>query len=393
MDPRWHFTTRAVHGGPIADAHKSVVPPIYQTATFYYDTAEEGARLGQEIPPGFVYTRWANPTTRVFETKVALLEGADDALAAASGMAAVSTAVLASLQRGEHAITPSAVYQATYQLFAHILPEFGIETTIITETSVEAYARALRPNTRLLYIETPNNPVLGITDIAGVVELARRQGARTIADNTFATPYNQTPLALGVDVVVHSATKYLGGHHDLTAGIIAGPGAFLQRAKRYLRIFGATIDPFGAWLAARGLVTLGLRVERQNQSAAALARYLAGHPQVARVHYPGLADHPGHAVAARQMRGFTGMVSFEVQGGYHAGVRVLEALRVAKRATSLGGTTTLVSHPASLSSIHIPRELREAAGITDGLIRVSVGIEEVEDLIEDFTQALERARP
>ena len=391
MDPRWRFTTRAVHGGQIADAHKSVVPPIYQTATFYYDTAEEGARLGREVPPGFVYTRWANPTTRVFESKVALLEGAEDALATASGMAAVSTAVLTSLRRGEHAVTPSAVYQATYQLFAHILPEFGIETTVIPETSLEAYERALRPNTRLLYIETPNNPVLGITDISGVVGLARGRGARTIADNTFATPYNQTPLALGVDVVVHSATKYLGGHHDLTAGVIAGSAEFVARAKRYLRIFGATIDPFGAWLASRGIITLGLRVERQNQSAGALAEYLADHPRVALVHYPGLASHPEHTVAARQMRGFTGMLSFEVRGGYEAGVRVFEALRVAKRATSLGGTTTLVSHPASLSSVHMPKEVREAAGITDGLIRVSVGIEEVEDLIEDFGQALERA--
>lgn len=391
MDPRWRFTTRAVHGGQIADTHKSVVPPIYQTATFYYDTAEEGARLGQEVPPGFLYTRWANPTTRVFETKVAVLEGAEDALATASGMAAVSTAVVASLRRGDHAVTPSAVYQATYLLFAQILPEFGIETTVISDTSLEAYERALRPNTRLLYIETPNNPVLGITDIAGLVDLARRHGARTIADNTFATPYNQTPLALGVDTVVHSATKYLGGHHDLTAGVIAGPSEFLQRAKRYLQIFGATIDPFGAWLASRGVITLGLRVERQNQSAAALAAHLADHPKVGVVHYPGLPTHPGHTVAARQMRGFTGMLSFDVRGGYDAGVRVFEALKVAKRATSLGGTTTLVSHPASVSSVHMPREVREAAGITDGLIRVSVGIEEAEDIIEDFDQALEQA--
>ena len=393
MDPRWHFTTRAVHGGRIADAHKSVVPPIYQTATFYYDTAEEGARLGQEIPPGFVYTRWANPTTRVLEEKVAVLEGTEDALATASGMAAVSTAVLTAVRPGEHAIAPSAVYQATYQLFAQILPAYGIETTVISEPSVEAYERALRPTTRLLYIETPNNPVLGITDIAGVVELARRQGAQTVADNTFATPYNQTPAAVGVDAVVHSATKYLGGHHDLTAGVIAASGEFLQRAKRYLRIFGATIDPFGAWLAARGIITLGLRVERQNRSGQALAEFLAARPQVAVVHYPGLPRHPGHTVAARQMRGFGGMLSFEVRGGYDAGVRVFEALRMAKRATSLGGTTTLVSHPASLSSVHMPKEVREAAGITDGLIRVSVGIEDGEDLIADFEQALAHIAP
>jgi cystathionine beta-lyase/cystathionine gamma-synthase len=391
MDPRWRFTTRAVHGGRMTDAHKSVVPPIYQTATFYYDTADEGARLGQEIPPGFLYTRWANPTTRVLEEKVALLEGTEDALATASGMAAVSTAVLTAVRPGEHAIAPAAVYQATYQLFAQILPAFGIETTVIPDTSIEAYERALRPSTRLLYIETPNNPVLGITDIAAVVALARRRGAQTIADNTFATPFNQTPAALGVDAIVHSATKYLGGHHDLTAGVIAAPAEFLQRARRYLRIFGATIDPFGAWLAARGIITLGLRVERQNHNGQTLAGYLSAHPQVAVVYYPGLPDHPGHAVAAQQMRGFGGMLSFEVRGGYEAGVRVFEGLRVAKRATSLGGTTTLVSHPASISSVHMPKEVREAAGITDGLIRVSVGIEDADDLVDDFAQALERA--
>jgi len=391
MSSRWGFTTKAVHGGKMADAHKSVVPPIYQTATFYYDTAEEGARLGQEIPPGYVYTRWANPTTRALEEKVALLEGAEDALATASGMAAVSSAVLTALRRGDHAVAPGAVYQATYQLFAEILPSYGIEATVIPDTAVTSYERALRPSTKLLFIETPNNPTLGITDIAGVVELARSRGALTIADNTFATPYNQNPIALGADVVVHSATKYLGGHHDLTAGVLAGSAAFITRAKRILRIFGGTIDPFGAWLAMRGLITLGLRVERQNASAQRLAEFLAAHQKVERVYYPGLPSHPGHALARRQMRGFSGMLSFEVRGGYDRGVHVLEALRVAKRATSLGGTTTLVSHPASLSSVHMPRAVREAAGITDGLIRVSVGIEDPEDLLEDFEQALAAA--
>jgi len=390
MASGWGFTTKAVHGGKMADAHKSVAPPLYQTATFYYDTADEGARLGQEIPPGYVYTRWANPTTRAFEEKVALLEGAEDALATASGMAAVSTSVLTALRRGEHAVAPSAIYQATYQLFADILPSYGIETTVIPDGEVASYERALRPTTKLLYIETPNNPLLGITDIAGVVGLARGRGVLTIADNTFATPYNQNPIALGVDVVVHSATKYLGGHHDLTAGVLAGGAAFVKRAKRILRVFGATLDPFGAWLAMRGVITLGLRVARQNDSAQRLAEFLAAHPKVERVHYPGLSSHPAHAVARRQMRGYSGMLSFEVRGGYEAGVRAFEALAVAKRATSLGGTTTLASHPASLSSVHMPREVREAAGITDGLIRVSVGIEDVEDLLEDFGQALGR---
>ena len=388
MSARWGFTTKAIHGGRIDDANKSVAPPIYQTATYYYDTAEEGIRIGQEVPPGYIYTRWANPTTRVLEERVALLEGAEDALALSSGMAAVTSAVMTVLKPGDHAVAPRAIYQASYQLFAEVLPQYGIDATLLTDTDVESYERALRPSTRLLYIETPNNPVLDITDIAGVVALARGREAMTIADNTFATPYNQSPIALGVDVVVHSATKYLGGQHDVTAGALAGTREFVHASKRHARIFGTTIDPFGAWLVLRGLATLGLRVERQNRSAQALAEFLAPHPRVERVHYPGLSGHRGHDVARRQMRGFGGMLSFEVTGGYEAGVRVLESLRVCKRATSLGGVTTLVSHPASLSSVHMPRDVREAAGITDGLIRVSVGVEDETDLLADFDQAL-----
>jgi cystathionine beta-lyase/cystathionine gamma-synthase len=221
--------------------------------------------------------------------------------------------------------------------------------------------------------------------------LARAHGATTIADNTWASPYNQTPLAHGVDVVVHSATKYLGGHHDVTAGVITGTAAFIKRAKKQVRLLGTTIDPFGAWLVIRGLATLALRMERQNASAQRLAEYLAAHPKVSAVHYPGLPSHPGHAVARRQMRGFGGMLSFEVKGGYEASVRVFEALQVGKRATSLGGVSTLVSHPAGISSVTMPKEVRAAAGIVEGLLRVSVGIEDLDDLLADFDHALRRA--
>ncbi len=388
MSDRWGFSTKAIHGGKMADTHKSVVPPIYQTATYYYDTAAEGARIGREIPPGYIYTRWANPTTRALEEKVALLEGAERALALSSGMAAVTAAVMTVLKPGDHAIAPRVLYQATYQLFAEILPGYGIETTLLPDTDLTSYERALRPGTRLLYIETPNNPMLDLTDIAGVVALARSRGAATIADNTFATPYNQNPIATGVDAVVHSATKYLGGHHDVTAGVLVSTEEFIGRSKRHARIFGTTIDPFGAWLVLRGLSTLGLRVDRQNQSAQRLAEFLTAHENVDRVYYPGLPSHRGHEIAARQMRGFGGMLSFEVKGGYEPGVRVLEALEVCKRATSLGGVSTLVSHPASLSSVHMPKDVREAGGISDGLIRVSVGVEDYADLAADFAQAL-----
>ncbi|HEX4840942.1 MAG TPA: PLP-dependent aspartate aminotransferase family protein [bacterium] len=391
MSERWGFTTKAIHGGKMPDTHKSVAPPIYQTATYYYDTAEEGARLGQEIPPGYVYTRWANPTTRALEEKIALLEGGEDALATSSGMAAVSCAVLTAVRPGDHAIAPAAIYQASYQLFAEMLPGYRVETTLLPDSSLPSYERALRPNTKLVFIETPTNPMLGITDIAKVAALARAHGATTIADNTWASPYNQTPLADGVDVVVHSATKYLGGHHDVTAGVITGSAAFIKRAKKQVRLLGTTIDPFGAWLVIRGLATLALRMERQNASAQRLAEYLAAHMKVSAVHYPGLPSHPGHAVARRQMRGFGGMLSFEVKGGYEPSVRAFEALRVGKRATSLGGVSTLVSHPAGISNVNMPKEVREAAGIVEGLLRVSVGIEDLDDLLTDFDHALGRA--
>jgi cystathionine beta-lyase/cystathionine gamma-synthase len=385
------FTTRAVHGGQVPDANKSVVTPIYQTATFRYDTVEEGARLGEESAPGYFYTRWANPTTDMLEQKVALLERAEAALAVSSGMAAISTAVVGLLRAGDHVVAPKAVYQATFGLFDRALPEYGVEATFLDDPDVGAYERAIRPNTRLLYIETPNNPLLGIIDIAGVVALARACGARTVADNTFATPYNQTPLGLGVDLVCHSATKYLGGHHDVTAGVICGPRDLIRRCIRTMRVFGAVLDPFAAYLVIRGVMTLGLRMERHNANALALARHLSAHPAVARVHHPGLPGHPRHEVAARQMPGgYGGMMSIEVRGDVAAGARCVEALRVAKLAVSLGGVSTLVTHPASTTSVNMPPEVRRAAGIADGLIRISVGIEDLDDLIADFDQALAR---
>jgi methionine-gamma-lyase len=384
------FSTLAIHGGGVPDANKSVVVPIYQTATFRYDTVEEGARLGAEAGPGYFYTRWGNPTTDLFEQKVALLEGGEAALGASSGMGAIATAVVSLLRAGDHVVAPKAVYQATFELFHGVLPRYGVDVTFLDDPDVSAYERAIRPQTRLLYIETPNNPLLGIADIAGVVALAREHGARTVADNTFATPYNQTPLALGVDLVCHSATKYIGGHHDVTAGVIVGSRDLIGQCVRTLRIFGAVLDPFAAYLLVRGLATLGLRMERHNANAVALARHLSAHPAVERVHYPGLPGHLRHQVAARQMPGgFGGMMSIEVRGDVAAGARCVEALRVGKLAVSLGGVSTLVAHPASTTSVKMPREVRLAAGISDGLIRISVGIEDLDDLISDFDQALE----
>ena len=386
------FHTRAIHGGTVEDPLKSISHPIYQTSTFAYDSVADGALLGKDRGTGWYYTRWGNPTTRLFEERMALLEETDDAVATASGMGAMAMAILAVADPGTHVVSPRAVYQATFQIFHEILPKQGVDVTLIDSTDIAAYERAARPGTRLLYIETPNNPLIQVTDIAGVVALARRLGAVTIADSTFASPYNTRPCALGVDLVTHSATKYLGGHADVSAGVIAGRTDLVAKARHFLRIYGPVLDPFAAWLLLRGLKTLGLRVERHNHNARRLAEFLAADPRVARVNYPGLPSDPGHAVAARQMRGFGGMLSFEVKGGFEAGVRCVESLRVGQMAVSLGGTETLVTHPASTTSVDIPKEHRERAGITDGLIRVSVGIEDIDDLITDFDQALHAGR-
>jgi len=386
---RWGFNTKAIHGSGGTHALKAVSSPIFETTTFRYDTAEEGAALGVDRGEGYYYTRWGNPTTAALEERVALLEGGEMAIATGSGMGAISTVVLGLLKAGDHLVAPRASYQAAYELFAQILPRYGIEATLIDTVELEAYAAALRPQTRLLYIESPNNPLLDITDIAGVARLARAHGALAVADNTFASPYNQNPLVLGADAVMHSATKYLGGHADATAGIIVGRRELLLALRPHFRISGPVLDPFAAWLVLRGLKTLGLRMERHNANALALARALAAHSKVERVHYPGLPEHPAHHIAHRQMRGFGGMLSFEVRGGVAAGTRVVEALRTAVMAVSLGSVETLVTHPASTTSVGIPAADRARAGIRDGLIRISVGIEDLDDLIDDFTQALE----
>lgn len=385
------FTTKAIHGGGGPHALKAVTPPIFETTTFRYGSVEEGAALGADRGEGFYYTRWGNPTTAALEDRVALLEGGEMAIATGSGMGAISTVVLGLLSSGDHLVAPRATYQAAHELFAQILPRYGIEVTLLDTVDLEAYEAALRPQTRILYVESPNNPLLDITDIAGVARLGRGHGALTIADNTFATPYNQNPLVLGADLVVHSATKYLGGHADVTAGIMVGSRERVLALRTTFRIHGPVLDPFAAWLVLRGLKTLGLRMERHNANALALARALAGHPKVERVHYPGLPEHPGHAIAHRQMRGFGGMISIEVQGGISAGARVVEALRTAVMAVSLGSVETLVTHPASTTSVGIPAADRARAGIRDGLIRISVGIEDVDDLIDDFTRALQAA--
>ncbi len=381
------FNTLAVHAGGLDDPYGAVAPPLYQTSTFAFPTVEEGARRAETYSEA-LYTRWGNPTVHLAEQRLAALEGAEACVLTASGMAAVAVAALSVLRPGDHVVCADCVYSGTFELFGKVLPRWGVETTFVDPTDPEHYARALRPNTRLVYVETPANPVLTVTDIRAVAECSRAAGAVCVADNTFATPYNTRPLSLGVDVVVHSATKYLGGHHHLVLGAVVGPARWLPVWREQVRVLGGCADPFSAWLLLVGMQTLGLRVERQNHTAHRLAEFLQRHPRVQRVYYPGLPDHPGHHMARRQMRGFGGVLSFEVAGGLEAGRRVVERLRWMKLAVSLGGVHTLVTHPASTTHLYVPREERLRAGITDGLIRVAVGVEDPEDLVQDLEQAL-----
>lgn len=386
------FATRAVHAGDEMNASRAVATPVYQTSAFRFASADEGAAMFAGAAPGDVYTRWSNPNSSELEAKIASLEGAEEGLAAASGMAAISAVVLSCVAAGEHAVVDAAVYSATYTLFSVQLRRYGVEATFLDTGDTAAVAAALRPSTRLIYTESPGNPTLKIVDLAALARLARERGITTVCDNTFATPVLQRPIELGIDAVVHSATKYLGGHGDAIAGVAAGPRWLIQRAKTMiLRDFGGVISPLTAYLVARGVATLPLRVERHCANALAVARFLQDHPAVERVAYPGLPSHPRHAVAKRQMTGFGGMIAFDVRGGLAAGRALMDAVRLCTLAVSLGDVRTLICHPASMTHSTVSAAARHAAGISDGLVRLSVGIEDAEDLIADLDQALCRA--
>ncbi|MGC9398018.1 MAG: trans-sulfuration enzyme family protein [Anaerolineae bacterium] len=384
---QWGIHTRAIHTGEMGE--RDLAPPIHMASTYLFKSAEEAARAfeREHLP---IYTRWGNPTTEVMEGKVAALESGEAALATASGMAAVSTALLTALQAGDHLVATTGLYSGTYGFVTRDLPRYGVETTLAEGTDPDAFAAALRPNTRALYLETPGNPTLALNDVAAVVEIARERDLLTILDNTFATPYNQRPLEMGVDVVVHSATKFLGGHGDAIGGVIVGNKSFIDAAKQTLRTFGGCISPFNAWLIARGLQTFPLRMARHNENALYVARWLAERAEVAWVRYPWERSHPQHALATRQMRGGGGVVVFELEGGVEAGARLLDRVELCARTVSLGDTRTLITHPASTTHHSVPPEARHAAGITDGLVRLAVGLEDVEDIVADLDQALSR---
>lgn len=382
--------TKAVHSGlDRKENHGALSVPVYNASVFAFANADEAAEIHNEMTPGFYYGRIGNPTTAALENAIAELENADAGLSFASGMAAISAAILTTVRTGENIVAPRSGYSTTQHFLKFIETEFGIETIFADGADAAAYAEAANDKTRMFLIESPSNPLLQITDLTAVAEFARSRGIVTLADNTFATPFNQRPVEFGVDLVVHSATKYLGGHSDLTAGLLAGRSDLIETARQKgAKLFGGNIAPQVAWLVLRGIKTLALRMERHNSNAYALANMLASDARVVKVFYPGLADHLNHEIAARQMgRGFGGMISFDL-GTKERGQAFVNSVKLCALATSLGGVESIVQHSASMTHATLSSEEREAAGIGEGLIRFSVGVEDVEDIKADILQAL-----
>src|SRR5258708_9244558 len=381
--------TRLTHGAREMQDTTAVTPPIFQTSTFVLRTPEEGADLAAEVAPARYYTRYGSPNTKQVEKLLASLEESEAALALGSVIAAVATAIMANIHAGDHVVAPRTHYTATMSLLAETLPKCDVEVTQVDQRDTTAFAQAIRPHTKIVYTETPTNPTMDLTDLRATAELAHKVGALAITENTFASSYNKRPLALGYDLVVHSATKYLNGDADVTAGAILGSQALIDKAWEYLRVHGPVLHPFEAWLLRRGLQTYGLRMAVHNHTALAIAHFLEQHPAIARVYYPGLPSHPQHELARQQMvGGFGGMLSFEMKGGYDAAYQGIRRTQVCLLAVSMGGVQPLITHPAAMIHGRQTDEERKVAGISPGLIRLSAGIENVEDLIEDLQQAL-----
>lgn len=383
------FFTLSVHAGEDRDANFGALSvPIYPASVFALPNADEGIAIHNYEKPGYFYGRLGNPTQSALEKAMAELENGEDAIALASGMAAISAAVLTVVKGGDHIVAPESMYSTTTNFLRHIEEKFGITSTFVNATDASSYAEAVRPETKLFWIETPSNPLVSITDIAGVVEIAKASGIATIVDNTFATPFNQRPLDLGANAVIHSATKYLGGHSDVTAGVIVGSKEILENVRHGAnKYFGGNIAPQVAWLVLRGIKTLALRMERHNANAFAFANMMTSYPKVKAVYYPGLESHQNYEIAKRQMRGFGGMVGVDV-GSAKAAKSLVNNLKVCTFATSLGGVETLVQPVALMTHATLTPDERARAGISDGLLRISVGIEHIDDICQDIYDAL-----
>ena len=376
------------HGDALPDDDGSVAPPIYPSATFAARDAAGFADMASRPRHPRYYTRYGNPTHERVAKLIAALEGGEAALMTASGMGAISATLIGLLRAGDHVVTQVNHYMGTTKLVGEVLARFGVSSTMVDQTSVAAFAAAITPATRLILTETPANPTMALTDLAAVAVLARARGILTVTDNTFACPLNQRPLEAGIDVVVHSATKYMGGHHDLTAGAVVASDELIGRIWDSAIALGSVLGPHDAWLLLRGLRTLSVRVERSNRSALEIARFLHAHPGVERVHYPGLEAHPQHALARAQMRGFGGVLAVQVRGGYRETEAFMAGLQLFTQAVSLGGVESLAAHAAAMWAGTLSDDGLMAAGIQPNLVRLSVGLEDAADLIEDLDKAL-----
>ena len=386
------FDTVEVHAGEPRDTYGSLIPPIYQTSTFYFASTDDAVEACGDYAENFAYSRITNPSLDYMEQKLAALEHGKGAVSYASGMGAVAGALFAALKCGDHVIFTKAKYSGTQDITSDWLPRFGIEHDSFQADHLEELEPLIKPNTKVIYVETPANPTMVLMDLAEVAKIAHRHGAKVFVDNTFATPYNTNPLDLGVDVVIHSLTKYIGGHGDLLGGaVISNDTEFLRQCRLgTLMHFGAVMAPFTAFLVCRGMKTLGVRMRQHNENALKIARWLEADPRIETVRYPFLESNPQYDIAKKQMQGGGGMISFDVKGGLEAGKKFINSLKLCTLAVSLGDTETLVEQAAAMTHTMIPKEVREAAGITDGMIRMSVGLEDPDDIIADLDQALSR---
>jgi O-succinylhomoserine sulfhydrylase len=384
--------TRLVHSGTLRSQYGETSESLFLTQGYVYDSAESCEARFKGEDPGYIYSRYSNPTIAMFERRMIELEGAEACRSTATGMAAVTTAVLAPLKTGDHVVAAKALFGSCRYVVEDLLPRYGIACTLVDGLDLDQWRRAMRPNTRTCFLESPTNPTLDVLDISAIAEIAHKGGARLIVDNVFATPIWQSPLALGADVVVYSATKHIDGQGRCLGGVILSSEAFIaEHIHNFLRQTGPTISPFNAWVLLKGLETLAVRVRAQTETAARIADALAKHPKISRLIYPGRADHPQAALVKRQMRGGSTLVGFEVKGGKAAAFRCLNALRLAKISNNLGDAKSLVTHPATTTHQRLAPEVRAELGISEGFIRLSAGLEHPDDLIEDLERALERA--
>jgi methionine-gamma-lyase len=385
------FDTKLIHAGDQPDEFGSAVTPIYQTSTFAFKSAQHGADLFAGKEKGYIYTRIANPTIQALEDKLAELENGFGGIALASGMAAVTTAYTAILKQGDHMISTNSVYGPSRAVMESIFADFGIESTYVDTSRIENIINAIKPNTKMLYLESPANPTIHLTDIMEACKVAKMNDIVTVVDNTFSSPYLQKPLDLGADVVLHSLTKFINGHADIVGGaLIAKDEGLYKKLRKTMTMMGGNMDPHQAYLVSRGVKTLSIRIDRAQENAEVIAKWLESHPQISWISYPGLDSFKQKDLAKKQMTGYGTMMSFGVHGGLQAGVTMMDNVKLALLAVSLGGVETLIQHPASMTHAGLSAEARAEGGITDDLVRFSVGIENVEDIIEDLDQALNK---